>query len=70
MVLILLVGSGIAVIYGKATPYLVGLLLGVSGMLCQLFFVLVVVFLVYSDHATSRGHGQFDHFNLLYLSLI
>ncbi len=66
MVLILLISSGIAIIYGKASSYLIGLLLGGSGMLCQLFLILVIVFFVYSDHATSRGHGKRSHDRILF----
>lgn len=58
MVLILMVSSGIVIFYGKAPPHIVGLIIGISGMLTQLLFVVMIVFFVYAEHAQSSGHGS------------
>lgn len=73
MLLILMVASGIIIFYGKASSHLIGLLIGISGMLAQLFFVLCVVFLVYGDHAISTGHGNnfiLFHFSFFFFIFI
>lgn len=66
-----MVSSGITVFYGKASSHIVGLLIGISGMLAQLFFVLCVIFFVYADHAISTGHGIIPYIYLFlsYFSL-
>ena len=46
------------VFYGRATALQVGFLIGVSAMLCQLFFVLMVIFLVLSTEATTSNYGE------------
>eukprot|EP00602_Paraphysomonas_sp_CaronLab_P002912 CAMPEP_0185029912 /NCGR_PEP_ID=MMETSP1103-20130426/16557_1 /TAXON_ID=36769 /ORGANISM="Paraphysomonas bandaiensis, Strain Caron Lab Isolate" /LENGTH=144 /DNA_ID=CAMNT_0027564839 /DNA_START=198 /DNA_END=632 /DNA_ORIENTATION=+ len=71
-------GSAKVVFHGNATPHTVGLLIGASAMLAQLFFVLMIVFFVFSEHASSKGHdvkdtdkamGSFALFSLLVMSM-
>jgi hypothetical protein len=57
MVLLVMTASGVVVFYGKASSHIVGLLIGISAMLTQLLFVIMIVFFVFAEKAASTGPG-------------
>lgn len=58
MVLIVMIASGVIIFYGKTSSHLIGLLIGISAMLTQLLFVIMIVFFIYSEHASNSSHGK------------
>lgn len=58
LLVIVVVASAFVVFRRQSTSYHVGLLIGYTGMLSQLFFVLMILFFVYSEHASANGHGN------------
>ena len=50
--------GGQIVFKGNSSPLLVGFMIGVAAMLCQLFFVLMCVFFVLGTEATHNGYGE------------
>jgi hypothetical protein len=69
MVLLVMVGSGVVVFYGKASSLIVGLLIGTSAMLTQLLFVVMIVFFVFAESAESTGPGKSPSFPCLSVCL-
>eukprot|EP00602_Paraphysomonas_sp_CaronLab_P010442 CAMPEP_0185024468 /NCGR_PEP_ID=MMETSP1103-20130426/7559_1 /TAXON_ID=36769 /ORGANISM="Paraphysomonas bandaiensis, Strain Caron Lab Isolate" /LENGTH=221 /DNA_ID=CAMNT_0027557447 /DNA_START=83 /DNA_END=748 /DNA_ORIENTATION=- len=78
LLIIVMCGSAKVVFYGNASPHTVGMLIGSSAMLAQLFFVLMIVFFVFSEHASTHGHdvkdtdkamGSFALFSLIVMGL-
>jgi glucan phosphoethanolaminetransferase (alkaline phosphatase superfamily) len=56
---IIFVGLGAQIVFrGQATALQVGFLIGVSAMLCQLFFVLMVIFFIVSTEATTSNYSK------------
>jgi preprotein translocase subunit SecG len=57
---IIFTGLGAQIVFrAQATALQVGFLIGVSAMLCQLFFVLMVIFLILSTEATNSHIGKY-----------
>jgi hypothetical protein len=57
ILVVVVVTSAFVVFRAQSTAHHVGLLIGSTGMLSQLFFVLMILFFVYSEHASSSGAG-------------
>ncbi len=51
--------GGQIVFGGKSSELLVGFMIGVAFMLCELFFVLMVAFFILGSEATHNGYGKF-----------
>lgn len=49
--------GGQIVFGGKSTELLVGFMIGVAFMMCELFFVLMVAFFILGSEATHNGYG-------------
>ena len=56
---VLVIASAFVVFKGESSAHHVGLLIGSTGMMSQLFFILMIVFFVYSEHASKNGNGAF-----------
>lgn len=52
------VGAQIVFGGGKATELLVGFMIGIAVMLCELFFVLMVAFFILGSEAYHNGYGE------------
>lgn len=50
--------GALVVFYGRASAVVVGCVIGASAMMCQLFFVLMVVFFVLGKEATDMNFGE------------
>jgi hypothetical protein len=50
--------GGQIVFGGKSSELLVGFMIGVAFMLCELFFVLMVAFFILGSEATHNGYGE------------
>ena len=62
MMVIVVVSSALVIFKGESSAHHVGLLIGSTGMLTQLFFILMIVFFVYSEHVNDNQNGPYIHY--------
>lgn len=67
---VVVVFSAFVVFKGGSSAHHIGLLIGTTGMLSQLFFMLMIVFFVYGEHASSQGHGIYYNSTIVYLFIM